>query len=162
MVDINDRIEKLGKYFVSFNIADGVAYALVDLPKTWNVPMTLDYFKVKTAKKEDKGFYFFSEVSEGIGNIFKAIDSVIELNKEYEEKKALLVEKANEMKELFAVEPLEKLRRLEFTFARQKKQKAKKKVEKIEQYVPSEDEQKSLVDEVLEKADEVKNEEVND
>ena len=66
------------------------------------------------------------------------------------------------MKELFAVEPLEKLRRLEFTFARQKKQKAKRKVEKIEQYVPSEDEQKSLVDEVLEKADEVKNEEVND
>lgn len=117
MADINSRINELRSYFVSFNIAEGTIYALVRFPEKWTVPQDIAELKVKTTyDNQTKGHYFFTEFSNGTDTVFDGIEYVIVLNKTIEERSALLRQKANELTELFASEPIERLRTLKFTF----------------------------------------------
>lgn len=117
-MEIQDRITGLGSYFKSFNIIDGLAYALVKFPSGWKLPdeeMLGEEFSVSTQENSD-GVYFYIEMSEGVGRLFDAIDYTVSFNKAIEERLALFKECANKLKELFNTEDLEKLRTLEFTF----------------------------------------------
>lgn len=117
MADINSRINELRNYFVSFNIAEGTIYALVRFPEKWTVPQYIAELKVKTAyDNQAKGYYFFTELPNGTDTVFDGIEYVIVLNKTIAERSALLRQKANELTELFASEPIERLRMLKFTF----------------------------------------------
>ena len=119
MLTINDRIKKVGGYFASFNIAEGTIYALVTFPARWTVVPTLDVdgAEVKIVKdNKSNGYYFFTDLANGADCVFDAIDEVIKFNQSIEEKTTLLKVKAQELKELFETEDIEKLRTLRFVF----------------------------------------------
>lgn len=137
MNTLTERIKRIGKYFLGFNIVQGCAFSLVKFPSKWTVPQSLDDFGVNTAQ-DDKtgGIYFFTEMENDPDAVFDAIEYVIEFNRAVEEKKTLLSEKANELTEIFATEPIERLRTLSFVFddgkptkKGKKSQKAKKKAD---------------------------------
>lgn len=130
---IDDRIAKLDKYFKSYNIAEGVVYALAKFPPKWTVPDEIEQLKVKTAKDgESGGYFFFSSIEDGYEVVFDGIQYVVELNVAIEEKTVLLVKMANELRDIFASEPIEKLKMLRFTFEHPKKSKTKKSIPKKE------------------------------
>ena len=119
-MDINDRIKEIEPYFKSLNMVDGTTVILVKFPNKWkifNAEEITETYNVYTGKKENiDGTFFLSETANGVDCIFDAINEVINQNKTFEEKAVLLEQKANELSNLFLVEPLEKLRTLEFTF----------------------------------------------
>ena len=136
-MDINDRIKEIEPYFKSLNMVDGTTVILVKFPNKWkifNAEEITETYNVYTGKKENvDGTFFLSETANGVDCIFDAINEVINQNKTFEEKAVLLEQKANELSNLFLVEPLEKLRTLEFTFpvkksTRKPKNEAKKEV----------------------------------
>ena len=110
---MQDRIEKIKEYFVAFNIAENMAYTQVRFPNKWDVPSSEileENFNVNTAIESDGTIYFFSEMSNGILNVFDAVDFTIDYNKDLEEKSELFREKIEELKELFATKTLDELR----------------------------------------------------
>ena len=119
-MDINERIKEIEPYFKSLNMVDGTTVILVKFPDKWkifNAEELTETYNVYTGKKENvDGVFFLSETSNGVDCIFDAIEEVINQNKTFEEKAALLEQKATELSNLFLIEPLEKLRTLEFTF----------------------------------------------
>ena len=124
----------------TFDITEGFTYALTKIPSKWVIPDTIEQFQVSTTyDKSTGGYYFVTKVDDGVENVFDAIDFVVKLNKSIEEKKQLLQEKANELSELFASEPIERLRTLEFVFKPQKKQLRKGKKNKKTEEVPVSD-----------------------
>ena len=149
MLKIKERIENLKGIFVSFNITEGFTYALTNIPPKWVIPETIEQFQVSTTcDKNTGGYYFVTKVEDGIENVFDAIDYVVKVNRSIEEKKALLQEKANELSELFAKEPIERLRNLEFVFKPQKKQaKLKKKAKNTKELPASENSESNPITE---------------
>lgn len=123
-MDINERIKEIEPYFKSLNMVDGTTVILVKFPDKWkifNAEELTETYNVYTGKKENvDGIFFLSETSNGVDCIFDAIGEVINQNKTFEEKAALLEIKAKELSDLFLTEPLEKLRTLEFTFPTKK------------------------------------------
>lgn len=105
-------------------MVDGTTVILVKFPDKWkifNAEELTETYNVYTGKKENvDGIFFLSETSNGVDCIFDAIGEVINQNKTFEEKAALLEIKAKELSDLFLTEPLEKLRTLEFTFPTKK------------------------------------------
>lgn len=123
-MDINERIKEIEPYFKSLNMVDGTTIILVKFPHKWkifNAEELTETYNVYTGSKENvDGVFFLSETSNGMDCVFDAINEVINQNKTFEEKAALLEQKATELSNLFLVEPLEKLRTLEFTFPAKK------------------------------------------
>lgn len=125
---IQDRIEKIKPFFIQFNIAaeDGAAYALVRFPndkERWEMPtnaLLKDNFKVEIGVRQE-GVYFVSDLNDGVDCIFDAIDYVIEYNRSIQEKSGLLIEKIQELKQLFISEDIERLKTLEFVMKDKKK-----------------------------------------
>ena len=113
---MQERINKIKEYFVAFNIAEGISYIKVKFPKKWEIPnveILKENFKVSIAEESDGDFYFFSELTNGIDNVFDAVDFVVEFNKDLEAKTQLFTEKINELKELFSTKSLSDLQHLE-------------------------------------------------
>lgn len=109
------RIENVKEYFVAFNIAENTAYAQLRFPSKWDVPsneILEENFNTRSAIESDGSVYFFSDMSNGIMNVFDAVDFTIEYNKDLEEKSELFREKIEELKQIFATKTLEELRNL--------------------------------------------------
>ena len=119
-MNINERIKELGGYFKGLNIVQDSTFILVKFPEKWKVfdeTFLNENFNVYTGSKDGMdGIFFLTETANGVDCLFDAVNHVIAENKAFEEKAALLQEKANELRDLFINEPLEKLRTLEFTF----------------------------------------------
>ena len=112
---MQERIKNIEEYFVAFNIAENMAYIQVQFPEKWDVPsneILEENFNVRTAPESNGSMYFFSELSNGILNVFDAVDFAIEYNKDLEEKGELFRVKIEELKELFATKTLEELRNM--------------------------------------------------
>lgn len=142
-MDLKSRIDKIGPYFVSFNIMaeESASYAVVKFPQGWAIPdkgALRENFKVEIAPME-YGICFASDIKNGPECIFDALDYVIDFNKKVEERKGLLIEKVEELKQLFATEDLDKLKTLQFSFSTPKKAGRKPQVKKAQ--APSEEEQ---------------------
>lgn len=124
MANIQDRIAKLGKYFVGFNIGqapngDQVIYLELTFPKGWGVSTKVkEKFGVAIAKtKREGGYYFYGSLMEvGFDNIFDAADFNIKANEEAQEKKNFLVEKVRELQKIVDEEDMSTLKTLEFKY----------------------------------------------
>ncbi len=129
-MNINERVKSIEKYFKSLNMVDGAVVVLVKFPDKWKVfnkEEISNEFKVDVGKKDGvDGTFFVGEIADGLDNVFDAIDEVVNQNKTFEEKAALLEIKAKELSDLFIAEPLEKLKTLQFTFATKKPDKKTK------------------------------------
>lgn len=127
-MDFNKRIENISAYFGGFNIVDNISILLIKLPQGWSVfdiNVIRSKYNVNVSEKPE-GLYFLIETKDGVDNLFDAVEYVIGLNKALEEKSILLKEKANELRQIFLTEPLEKLKTLQFTFNEEKSLKSKK------------------------------------
>ena len=114
---MQNRINKIKDYFIGFNIADGIAYVKVMFPEKWSVTDTEileSNFSASVVSAEDRGIYFYSDMNNGITNLFDAIDFTIDFNKDMEKKSQLFVTKLEELKNLFSTLTLEELMSLEF------------------------------------------------
>ena len=108
IVDYCSSIRKL-KTYLSFDMV---------FPATWAVLKSqVDETKTVFNKSDDKGknISFFSEIDEqSISETISNIETVINYNKEKEEKERLFKEKVNELKNLFEKGGLEDLKNLKF------------------------------------------------
>jgi hypothetical protein len=108
IVDYCSSIRKL-KTYLSFDMV---------FPATWNVLKSqVDETKTVFNKSDDKGknISFVSEINEeAISETISKIETVINYNKEKEEKERLFKEKVNELKNLFEKGGLEDLKNLKF------------------------------------------------
>ena len=108
IVDYCSSIRKL-KTYLSFDMI---------FPATWNVLKSqVDETKTVFNKSDDKGknISFVSEINEeAISDTISKIETVINYNKEKEEKERLYKEKVNELKNLFEKGGLEDLKNLKF------------------------------------------------
>jgi hypothetical protein len=108
IVDYCSPIRKL-KTYLSFDMV---------FPATWNVLKSqVDETKTVFNKSDDKGknISFVSEINEeAISETISNIETVINYNKEKEEKERLFKEKVNELKNLFEKGGLEDLKNLKF------------------------------------------------
>ena len=123
-MNIKERIEKLGMYFQSMNVAaeDNLIYVRVQFPKGWGCSEVTEYnFNVKSVKDEIPGyFYFFADLEVGFDKVFDAIEYNIKFNEEAQAKVALLREKIEELKEIFENEDINVLNTLEFKYKKKK------------------------------------------
>lgn len=133
-MNIKERIEKLGIYFNSMNVAaeNNIIYVRVQFPKGWGCSELTEYnFNVKVVTDEIPGyFYFFADMEVGFEKIFDAIDFNIQFNEEAQAKVALLREKIEELKNIFENEDISVLKTLEFKY--KKKPTRKNKIQKEE------------------------------
>lgn len=134
---LNDKIAKLGSRFKKMNIAEGIIFLTVNFPRDWKInDKILEKYEVKVMPTEDyEGYYFAATLDIGIDNIFEAINETITFNEVAGIKKALLIEKVNELQQIFEEEPLDVLQTIEFKY----KKKSPKRPKKLEGEVSEEE-----------------------
>ena len=128
-MDLKNRIEKIGDYFKSCNIAERVIYALVNFPNQWIVPdkdTIKEMYGVEVTKDSTTNcFYFFTTINNGTDAVFDAVEYTVTINKAIEEKSKLFEKALNDLKEMFTNEDdINVLKTLTMSF---KSKKAKKK-----------------------------------
>lgn len=114
-MNISERIKRIRGYFRFLNVTEDASYILVSFPDTWEVPNSMDDGAIQT-KRDKQGYYFAIDGSDDIDTLFESIESVIEYNKDMEQKAELLIKKIQELKEIFETEELDKLNKMEFSF----------------------------------------------
>ena len=128
------RIEKINNYFNDFKVSDGFVFISVTFPKKWQIPsneLLEEMFKVKCVNKNDgSGHYFFSQIENGMYNVFDSVDFTIDFNLSLEEKSNLLQEKIEQLKSLFVELPIEVLRTIEFKYSVNQPKKTRKNTKK--------------------------------
>lgn len=121
---LKERIERLGTYFHSMNVAaeNNIIYVHVQFPKGWGCSELTEYnFNVTAVADEIPGyFYFFSNMEVGFDKIFDAIEFNIQFNEEAQAKVTLLREKIEELKMIFETEDIAVLKTLEFKYKKKK------------------------------------------
>lgn len=130
-MNIKDRIERLGTYFHSMNVAaeNNIIYVRVKFPKGWGCSELTEYnFNVTAVTDEIPGyFYFFANMEVGFDKIFDAIEFNIQFNEEAQAKVSLLREKIEELKMIFETEDITVLKTLEFKYKKKVKKNTKTK-----------------------------------
>ena len=148
-MNIKERIEKLGMYFHSMNVAseNNIIYVCVQFPKGWGCSELTEYnYKVKAVDDEIPGyFYFFADMEIGFDKVFDAIEYNIQFNEEAQAKVSLLREKIEELKNIFEAEDINVLKTLEFKLKKKIVKKNKNKE------VVREDTIKAIVEDTTEK-----------
>jgi hypothetical protein len=123
-MNIKERIERLGVYFNSMNVAaeNNIIYVRVQFPKGWGCSeLTEHNFNVTAVTDDIPGyFYFFANMDIGFDKIFDAIEYNIQFNEEAQAKVSLLREKIEELKTIFENEDINVLRTLEFKYKKKK------------------------------------------
>lgn len=155
MADVQDRIKSIGQYFKEMQVTQvegtNVIYVVVLFPERWIIDdMIPEKYDVNVMDGKAPGeYYFCAEMEVGFDKVFDAIDYCIGVNKDAMERAKLFQEKINELKEIFGNEEntIKKLRTLEFTFPRQKKEINKKKspVEEVAEKELGNDEHEEIV-----------------
>lgn len=134
-MSIELRIEKLGSYFHSMNVAaeNNIIYVRVMFPKGWGCSELTEYnYKVKAVGDEIPGyFYFFANMEVGFDKIFDAIEYNIQFNEDAQAKVSLLREKIEELKNIFETEDINTLKTLEFKIKKKPSNKSKNKNKEV-------------------------------
>ena len=118
MMNLNERVKKIGTYFQFMNVSMDAYYILTSFPNKWVVPSNASD-TVKIMKKDDSPdtYYFYTDFNNGYEVLFDVIDEIIRQNKEIEEKYKLFNAKLNELKTLFENEDLSSLENMEFSLS---------------------------------------------
>ena len=135
MADIQERIKKTGQFFKGMQVTKvddtDVIYVVVRFPNRWIIDDAVsEKYDVSVIDGQEEGEHMFcAEMGVGFDSVFDAVDHCIQVNKDAMERAQLFQEKINELKEIFGNEEntIKKLRTLEFTFPRQKKEATRKK-----------------------------------
>ena len=130
-MDLQEKLIELSEYGVSFNVASGNFVIKIKYNSNWTI-IQPDGNEIAFYRDEndDSVYYYVASVTTSIDKIFFAIDETIEYNRELELKVELFKEKMSELQEIFAQEPLDVLRTLEFKLKKKKEKRKKEKVVK--------------------------------
>lgn len=128
---LQDKINKIDKYFKGMELTNGTFIVNVKYEPKWGVyPSDDDTIKVTPSEeKADEWFYYAKASERTIDDIFELIEATVDSNLAAIEKYKLLMEKFDELKELFSKEELERLKTLKFTLGKKKKGRKPKKKE---------------------------------
>ena len=145
---LQERIKKNEVYFRGMEIVNNTAIIKVLYGEKWGAYPSPDE-KIKVAKSEEvpnEWFYYSDYTYTVIDEIFDLIEETIDMNLSAIERLGLFNQKMEELKELFANEPLSKLKTLTFHFEEEKpKRNKKKKVVKLEEPIVEEELQSEVV-----------------
>ena len=138
---LQERIQKNERYFRGMEIVNNTVIIKVLYGEKWGAYPSQDE-TIKVAKSEEipnEWFYYADYTYTVIDDIFNLIEETIEMNLSAIERLELFNIKMEELKSLFANEPLQKLKTLTFHFDEIKKSKKKKQkknnIEKNEEIV---------------------------
>jgi hypothetical protein len=123
------QIDKIREYFKGLTVTLENVVLVAKFPDGWNLGLSdgwLKDFKCEVRNMQD-GIYFVDQYENGYDEIFKCINTIIEINKEIEAKSALLKKKAKELSELFLNNSLDELESLEFNLNKKNTPKSQKK-----------------------------------
>jgi hypothetical protein len=129
---LQERIKKNEAYFKGMEIINNTAIIKVLYGNKWGAYPSQDE-KIKVAKSEEvpnEWFYYGEYTYTIIDEIFDLIEETIEMNLSAIERLELFNTKMMELKELFADEPLQKLKTLTFQFNEVKPKKNTKRKKK--------------------------------
>lgn len=128
-MDLQGKLIELSDYGVSFNVSNGNFVVRIQYSGEWDVISPEDE-KIGFYRddKDSNVYYYVAPVSVDLERLFAAIDETIVYNHELEEKVVLFKEKMKELQAIFADEPIELLRTLEFKLKRKKEKPRKAKV----------------------------------
>lgn len=132
---LQERIKKNEAYFRGMEIVNNTAIIKVLYGEKWGAYPSSDE-KIKVAKSEEvpnEWFYYSDYTYTVIDEIFDLIEETIEMNLSAIERLNLFNQKMEELKQLFADEPLSKLKALTFQFIEEKRNKKKKTTKKKEE-----------------------------
>lgn len=132
---LQERIKKNETYFKGMEIVNNTAIVKVLFGEKWGAYPSSDE-KIKVAKSEEvpnEWFYYSDYTYTVIDEIFDLIEETIEMNLSAIERLNLFNQKMEELKQLFADEPLSKLKTLTFQFIEEKRNKKKKTTKKKEE-----------------------------
>ena len=139
---LQERIKKNEVYFRGMEIVNNTAIIKVLYGEKWGAYPSPDE-RIKVAKSEEvpnEWFYYSDYTYTVIDEIFDLIEETIDMNLSAIERLGLFNQKMEELKELFANEPLSKLKTLTFHFEEEKpKRNKKKKVVKLEEPIVEEE-----------------------
>lgn len=156
---LQERIKKNESYFRGMEIVNNTAIIKVLYGEKWGAYPSSDE-KIKVAKSEEvpnEWFYYSDYTYTVIDEIFDLIEETVEMNLSAIERLRLFNEKMEELKQLFADEPLSKLQTLTFHFVEEEKSKRrnKKKMTSMKKQ-PIEDELNSEVNCEVKNNEEIK------
>lgn len=113
---LQDRLKNNASYFRGMEVVNNLLIVKVQYQPKWGVFPSEDE-TIKVAKSEEvpnEWFYYADYATVTIDDIFDLIESTVEMNLSAVAKIELLNAKFEELKLLFAAEPLEKLETLTF------------------------------------------------
>ena len=125
---LQERIKKNEVYFRGMEIVNNTAIIKVLYGEKWGAYPSADE-RIKVAKSEEvpnEWFYYSDYTYTIIDEIFDLIEETIDMNLSAIERLGLFNQKMEELKELFANEPLPKLKTLSFHFDEEKPKRNKK------------------------------------
>ena len=134
-MNLTERIKKIEEYFKGMEIISNTVIIKVQYGDKWGAYPSSDE-RIKVAKSEEviNEWYYYSDYTYTvIDEIFDLIEETIEMNLSAIERLNLFNQKMEELKQLFADEPLSKLKTLTFQFIEEKRNKKKKTTKKKEE-----------------------------
>jgi len=113
---LSEKLGSLHPYLIGIRYIEGIPVVDIVLKDDWT---TLENNKI-IAKKGDEGLnyymFFNNDESLNLDDILTHVELTINFNIEREKKHELLVQKINELKEIFKKTPLSNLKKLRFQF----------------------------------------------
>lgn len=147
---LQERIKKNEVYFRGMEIVNSTAIIKVLYGEKWGAYPSPDE-KIKVAKSEEvpnEWFYYSDYTYTVIDEIFDLIEETIDMNLSAIERLGLFNQKMEELKELFANEPLSKLKTLTFHFEEEKSKRNNRKKKKNKEEIPTDEIKSEVVYEV--------------
>jgi 1,2-phenylacetyl-CoA epoxidase catalytic subunit len=147
---LQERIKKNEVYFRGMEIVNNTAIIKVLYGEKWGAYPSPDE-KIKVAKSDEvpnEWFYYSDYTYTVIDEIFDLIEETIDMNLSAIERLGLFNQKMEELKELFANEPLPKLKTLTFHFEEEKSKRNNRKKKKNKEEIPTDEIKSEVVYEV--------------
>ena len=123
-----ERLSALSQYDVRINTHNGNFVVSVRFKEDWvTVPPPEGNVRLVEDDSDQSLHHYVTPINGNVDDIFDLIEETIAYNRELEDKVLLFNDRIRELKDIFAGEPLAKLKRLRFVFEREKKSKKKQK-----------------------------------
>lgn len=158
MANLQGEILSIQEYFRGIEYFGKGIVVKVMFPEKWSVYPSRDgIIKVSSDDTTQNLYYYYTDLSVGnLDDIFSLLHETIKMNLEAAKRVELLKVKMNELKELFANNPLEKLATLQFMFvddATEKTNKPKRKYTRKKKEAAVAEEENKEEKEVIENAE---------
>ena len=133
-MSFNDRVNKIKQYLSRIEVIDGVLIVRVNFKPKWQVMQNKDKdFPIRITKdssQPNQYLYFGANESITMDDVFDYIQKTIDFNEAIEKKITILMQKIEELKEIFSNESdIKALEKLKFVYKASNKPRRQKKTE---------------------------------